>query len=339
LKLFSPIVAEWMVGSEAVGDAIDSYLQIDAYSLGLASLTFAYSALLISLGKTRALVPATIIVVVGDIVLNYLFIFGKFGCPAMGIRGAAMGSIGAELAAGVFLTVYIWRTFDRKKYGFFRFTRPDGKITRLLGRLSWPIAAQLFLEDSRWFVFFLIIERVGTSALAIANIVYTCYIVFWIPAEGFAETACAMVSRFIGSNRSDRIGQVLRSTISGATLATVPFIVLALVAPQWVLAVFSNESGLVGGANASLRVVALAMLVAVPGHLWFTAVEGTGDTAAALGIDTVLTLVMIGLTYLVAIHLGWPMAMIWMTVPVTWLVCLVACYAWIRSGIWKRLEI
>src|SRR5262249_693477 len=161
----------------------------------------------ISLGKTRALVPATIIVVVVDVLLNYLFIFGKFGCPALGMRGAAVGSIGAELAAAVFLTVYVWRNFGRKKYGLFRLAWPEGRTTRLLGWLAGPIAAQLFLEDTRWFVFFLIVERVGTSALAIANIVFTCYIVFWIPTEGFSETVCSMVSRFVGRNRSNRIGQ------------------------------------------------------------------------------------------------------------------------------------
>src|SRR5438552_5950812 len=64
LKLASPLIVEWFVESNAVGNAVDSYLQIDAYSIPLAGATFAYSALLTSLGKTRALVPATIIVVV-----------------------------------------------------------------------------------------------------------------------------------------------------------------------------------------------------------------------------------------------------------------------------------
>src|SRR6185503_2352103 len=189
LKLFSPLLANHLVESAAVGSAVNSYLQIDAYSIPLAGATFAYSALLTSLGKTRALVPATIIVVVTDIILNYLFIFGKFGCPEMGMRGAAVGSIGAELAATIFLTVYLWRNFSPRVYGFFRFRRFDHRINRLLGRLSLPIVALGFLEDIRWFIFFLIIERVSTQALAIANIVYTCYMVFWIPAEGFAETA------------------------------------------------------------------------------------------------------------------------------------------------------
>ncbi len=339
LKLFSPLVANWMVESEAVGNAINSYLQIDAYSIPFAGATFAFSALLISLGKTRALIPATLIVVLTDVILNYLFIFGKFGFPALGMRGAAVGSIGAEFAASAYLMYYVWRHFDRKKYGFFRFRKFDRRTTRLLSLLSAPIAGCCFLEDVRWFLFFLIIERVGTSALAIANIVFTCYTIFWIPTEGFAETACSMVSRYIGRNRGHRIGELLRSTTGGAILATVPFIALALLAPQWVTGAFLPGSDLLGQSNASLRVVALAMLIAIPAQMWFTAVEGTGDTAAALGIEVVLTVVMVSLTWLAAIQFSLPLAVIWLAVPATKLVCLAASYGWMKSGIWKRLEV
>jgi len=339
LKLFSPVVANWVVESEAVGAAVDGYLQIDAFSIPLAGITFACSAVLTSMGKTRALIPATVILVVTDIILNYLFIFGKFGCPELGMRGAAVGSIGAELAAGVFLTGYLWRAFKRDQYGFFRFCAFDWKITRLLRNLSTPMVAQGFLEDTRWFVFFLIIERMGTESLAVANIVFTCYLVFCIPSEGFAETACSMVSRFIGKNRADRIGEVLRSATGGAILVTVPFILLAFAAPQWLVAVFAPGEELLGQSNACLRIVAIAMLIGIPAEMWFTAVEGTGDTLAALGIDLLLTVVMLGVAYCAAIQLGWPIAMVWMAAPITWVVCLAASYGWMQSGIWKRLEV
>jgi Na+-driven multidrug efflux pump len=339
LKFFAPVVANWVVESEPVGAAVNSYLQIDAFSIPLAGIAFAYSALLTSMGKTRALVPATIIVVVGDVILNYLFIFGKFGCPELGMRGAAVGSIGAELAAVIFLTIYILRSFKREVYGFFQFRAFDWKVTRLLRNLSTPMVAQGFLEDIRWFVFFVIIERISTQALAVANIVFTCYLVFCIPTEGFAETACSMVSRYIGKNRGNRIGEILRSATGGATLATLPFIILAVFAPQWLIGVFAPGEDLLGASNASLRVVAIAMLVAIPAEMWFTAVEGTGDTLAALGIDLLLTIVMLGATYCAAIHFAWPITVVWLAVPLTWLVCLGASYGWMKSGIWKRLEV
>jgi Na+-driven multidrug efflux pump len=148
-----------------------------------------------------------------------------------------------------------------------------------------------------------------------------------------------MVSRFVGRNRPERVGRVVRSAIRGAILATGPLILLALIAPQWLVAVFLHEPDVLGRSDDSLRVAALAMLVVIPAHIWFTAVEGTGDTAAALGIDLALTVVMLSLTYLAAIHLAWPMALVWLAVPIAWLVCLGFSYGWMKSGIWKRLEV
>ncbi len=339
LKLFSPVVANWIVESDAVGEAVDGYLQIDAYSIPLACVTFACSALLTSLGKTRALIPSTIIMVTVDIILNYLFIFGRFGCPAMGMRGAAVGSIGAELATGIFLTAYIWLHFKRDAYSFFLLGLPERQTARLLTLISAPIAAQDFLEHVRWFLFFLIVERLGTPALAIANIVYTCFIVFWVPTEGFAETTCSMVSRYIGKNRVNRIGQLLRNAIGGAVLATIPLIGLALLVPQWLVTTLSPEPDLLAQSNVSLRLVALSMLIAIPGELWLTAVVGTGDTVASLGIEAVLTLVMVGFTYIAAIQMAWPVEVVWLTVPITWIVQLAISYGWMKSGIWRRLEL
>jgi len=332
------VIAAWFVESDAVGAAVDSYLQIDAYSVTLTGATFAYSALLISLGRTRALLPATAILVVTDVVLNYLFIFGNFGYPALGMRGAAVGSVGAELLTAIYLTVYVWRRLDRR-YGFFQFTKFERRILVLLSRLSAPIALQGFLENLRWFIFFLIFERLTTPALAVANIVFTCYIVFSVPMAGFSETTCSMVSRYVGKNREQWIGGVLRKTIAGAIIATVPFILIALLAPQWLVALFSPEPGLLEESVASLRVVALAMLIAIPGHMWFVAVLGTGDTTASLGIELVLTLTMLGVTYFSAIHLGWPVEFAWASLPISWFLGLTISYGWVKSGIWKRLEI
>jgi multidrug resistance protein, MATE family len=339
LKLVSPMVGEWFLESQAVGEAVDGYLQVEAYGLGLSGVTFALGALLTSLGRTRALVPATIILIITDIVLNYLFIFGKFGFPALGIRGAAVGSLGAEFAAASFLTVYVWRYLDAGRYGFFKFRRLGRGTVRLLGLVSMPIAIQGIVGNLRWFAFFLILERVSTETLAIANVVYTCYVVLGIPTEGFAETTCSMVSRFVGRNRSHRIGGVLKHAIGGALVATVPFIIAALIVPEWFVDLFSPGADLLAQTSASLRVVALAMLITIPGQMWFVAVLGTGDTAASLGIEFVLTLTMLGLTYFGAIHMAWPVALVWLSLPIAWLICLTISYGWMKSGMWKRLEL
>jgi len=339
LKFLWPLLGNWFVGPGAVGTAIGDYLQIAAYGIFLVAASFAYSALLVASGKTRALIPATILLAATSIPLSYALIFGKFGFPRMGMRGAALGSLAAEAVTFLFLTICVVRTFDSARYRLFRFHIADWRSLRLLTRLSASIAAQRSLEVIRWFVFFLILERVSLEALAIANTVYTCHLVFWIPTEGFAETSYSLVSRFIGRNQPERIGNLLREAIGGALLVTVPFLLLALCVPRWFFGVFASEWGLLGNGGASLRVVALAMLVAIPGEMWFGAVLGTGDTLAALGIEIVLTATMLGIAYLTAIPLGWPVEWVWLSVPIASAVSLFISYWWMKSRIWQRLEI
>ena len=339
LKVFWPVAANWFVEPGAVGTAVGNYVQVAAYGIFFVCGSFAYSALLMSSGKTRALIPATLILAATNISVGYALIFGKFGFPALGIRGAALGSLAAEAATFLFLTFYVMRAFDSSRYKLFRIRNLDWRTLRLLNRISAPIALQRGLEIIRWFAFFLILERVSTAALAIANIVYTCYSVFWIPTEGFSETSYSLVSRFVGRNQPERIGALLRDAIRGALLATLPFLLVALSAPRWFIAVFASEWSLRADGGASLRVVALAMLIIIPGEMWFGAVLGTGDTVAALGIELVMTATMLGVAYLTAIPLAWPVEGVWLSLPIAWAVCLLSSYLWMKSRMWQRLQI
>jgi putative MATE family efflux protein len=339
LKLSWPALSPWFVESDEVGAAVDDYLQIEAYGIVLTAATFAFSALLTSVGRTAVLVPATALLVVTDVLLDYMFVVGGFGCPALGMQGAAIGSIGAEIVTLAFLAIYVGRRLEPQHYRLFRFRLRGRRTTGLLVAMSLPLAGQLLIGDLRWFVFFLIVERAGTQALAVANLVFTCYSVFWIPADAFSETSCSMVSRCVGRDRPHRIGRVLAAAIRGATIATVPFLIASVLVPQWVLAMFAPGAEVLAESCSSLRVVAIAMLIAIPGEMWFGAVVGTGDTKAALGIEGALTLVMLGLAWLAAIHMQWPQVLVWSSVPVASLVCLVLSWAWMKSGAWRRLEV
>ncbi len=339
LKTLWPLAGKWFVESQATDVLVNNYLQIATLGIFFVGANFAYSALLMSSGKTAALIPAAFILAGTNICFNYVLIFGKLGFPAMGMRGAALGSLAAEAASFLFLTLYVLRAFDSRRYKLFRIDGLERRTLWLLGRLSTPMVVQHALETLRWLTFFLIFERVSAPALAIANIVYTCYVVFWIPTEGFAETSCSMVSRFVGRNQPERIGGLLRDAIGGALVATLPFLALALLVPRWFFTLFAPEWVLLADGSASLRVVALAMLIVIPGEMWFVAVSGTGDTAAALGIEFILTVTMLAIAYLTAIPLAWPVELVWLSLPIAWSVCLAISYMWMKSRIWQRLQI
>src|SRR5439155_20524761 len=122
-------------------------------------------------------------------------------------------------------------------------------------------------------------------------------------------------------------------------VATFPFLALALLMPRWFFTWFAPEWVLLSDGSASLRVVALAMLIVIPGEMWFVAVTGTGDTAAALGIELVLTGTMLGIAYLTAIPLAWPPELACRSLPIAWVVRRVTSYMWMKSSMWHALQV
>ena len=376
LKLASPALSGYAGASNPVATAMDAYVQIAAYSLVFLSINLAFASLYISLGRTRVLIVASAVLVLSNLALSYVLIFGKLGLPRLGIEGAALGDLGAEFVTCVLLTVYTLRQLDLRRYGLFRLETWDSKLVWSLFRTSSPISLQALLETLRWFFFFVIVERISTEALALSNIIYACYEVFLIPTMAFGVAAFSMVSHLIGeapaqdAERSvrtatetseegheepvttrarrtattqvllDRIGRLIRVLTLSAYLITLPLVVLGLLFPNMVLSVFTSEQATMEGAVNGLRVVLLSMLLLVPSELWVAAVAGTGDTDAALVIEFFLTVGML-VTACIAVLVLFTTSLtyVWLSLPVGGLICLVLSYAWVKSGYWERVEL
>ncbi|HYT69895.1 MAG TPA: MATE family efflux transporter [Gemmatimonadales bacterium] len=339
LAFASPVVTRAILRTDSVRWAVDDFLRIIAFAVLFHCLNMAYGALYVGIGRTRPLIAATVVLAVTNVGLDYLLIFGHLGLPRLGIKGAAAGSLIAEIAAFGVLTWSALRRGDARRFGLFRPRRLDPSLAKAMLTIGWPAALQRLVEAVRWFLFFLIIEHIGASALAIANIVHGVYALFLLPLDALAETVCTMASNLIGQERSSRIGGLLRSTMAWATLAIVPFVVLALAWPEIPLSLFTTDPELLSGAAGSLRVASLALLIVIPGALVLGAVEGTGDTRTALVIELVLSVGVLLSAYAAAIVLHLPLAGIWASEIVGWLVCLLMAYGWLRSGRWRRVSI
>jgi multidrug resistance protein, MATE family len=330
------VVGSYLVASPEVGRALEDYLRFAALGLPFHGLNLVYSSLYVGLGRTRVLFGATAVLALTNLVLSAVLIFGALGLPRMGIGGAALGYVGAELAAFTFLTVRTLRSRAIRRLGLFGLRAPQVPRVRSLGRLSAPIALQAFIEALRWFVFLLIIEQLSTDALAWSSLVYACFTLLIIPTDAFSETVYSLVSRAIGAGSAAQIGDVVRRTARSALLVTLPFVVLAVAVPDLVLSPLTDDTRAIEGASGTLRVVALTMLLVIVAEMWLAAVFGTGDTDAALGIEVVTSGVMIATAYTAAVVLELDVRWVWLSLGVSSLFVLPLSYAWVRSGWWKR---
>lgn len=339
LELAAGPLSERLVASPEVGDALERFLRVAAFGIPLQALDLTYSSLYVGVGRARVLIGATAVLALTNLVLSYVLVFGELGLPRLGIEGAALGYVGAELATLAFLTVHTLRRRDLRPYGPFRLQAAGAPPARALARLSAPITLQGLVETLRWFAFFLILERVSAQALAWSNLVYACFVLLVIPTDAFGETAYSLVSRVIGHGRGGEIAEVVRRTVWLAAMVTLPFAAATAAFPQTVLSLFTDDATAVDGAVGTVRVVALAILVVIPADMWLAAVFGTGDTDAAFVIEVLTTVVMLGCAYAAALVLDLQLPYIWLSLPVAWLIELPLSYGWVRAGRWQRHEV
>ncbi|HKB16487.1 MAG TPA: MATE family efflux transporter, partial [Planctomycetota bacterium] len=291
------------VSSAPVREAVNAFLQIVALGVLFEVGNHLFAVLYIGLGRTRVLIASSAILAGTNVVLDYGLIFGHFGLPRMGIVGSAWGTAIAECASFLFLAGYALAKGDVRRYRLAPGRGWDGHLTRRLLAISAPAALEGLVESARWFVLFAIVERLGEVALGVSSVVYSCYGLLIIPLEGIADAVCSGVSGVIGEGRASRIGTLLRRSITlGYAVVAVPAL-LAAVAPELVLAAFTDDPDLVAGSVAPLRVVSLALLSVTPGEMLLGAVMGTGDTRGAFRIQAVHAVAVLAFVYVAGIVL------------------------------------
>ncbi|HEY9147596.1 MAG TPA: MATE family efflux transporter, partial [Gammaproteobacteria bacterium] len=328
-----------VLASLEVHVAVHDYLRIAAFGLLFNAINLAYSAFYVGISRTRVLIGATIVLAVTNILLDYLLIFGNFGLPEMGIAGAGVASLGAEIAAFVFITADVLRRRYNHSHALLRFTRWDGVMTRQLVAIGTPVSLEALVETSRWFLFFLIVEQLGEQALAVATIVFSCYAVFLIPVDAFSESVCSMASNLIGQRRQQHLGLLIRRAMLLALAGVLPVLLVTATVPEWVLSLFTPDDELIQQAMASLLVVMLATLIAVPAEAFYATVVGTGDTWATLAIQLIVSLFTLAVASLAAFVFTLSLPWIWAAEVVGWAVCLLSAGAWFSGGAWRRLQI
>ena len=282
----APSVIRILISSDTIYQSTCEFLHWRMFGFFFAFTNVMFRALYVGITHTKVLTFNAIIMALVNVFLDYTLIFGHFGFPEMGLKGAAIASVIAEAASTLFGIIYTRLYINIKKYGLDHL--PPFNFT-LLGRIlniSCFTMVQYFLSMATWFVFFMAIERLGQRELAIANIVRSIYIVLLIPVQALSTSANTMVSNLIGAGGIDHVTQLMRQ-IAKISFGIVTICVGIMVAfPQLFLSIYSNDISLQTDSIPSLYIIGIAMLVAAVSNIYFNGISGTGNTQAALILES-----------------------------------------------------
>ncbi len=334
-----PTALGWFDYSPEVRRLMADYMVVRLWSSGAAVAIEALAGYFGGLGKTRPGMIANLGLMFANVFGNWLLIEGHWGCPAMGVKGAALAStLSTWIALAGLFGYFVWtgRGLPRMQWRWIEFGR--------LVQFGLPAGFNWFLEIYAFIHFTnTAIAPLGTTSLAAMNVVFSLNSVSFMPAFGLASGGAILVGQAIGAGAKQLVPRVVVLTARAALLWQGATAVAYFLIPELLLYKFAEGEG-----GPEMLKIAIRMLMVSSAWQLFDALATTmAEALRAAGDTTFPMLARLVIAWAVFV----PGALIsvqyyqWGDAAATsWIVAylglLAAALIWrFRTGAWRKIEL
>ncbi len=286
-----PLLFGSLLSSPGVAQAAIDYWSYRSFGFVFAFISATLRSFFVGISRTKVLTLNSIVMSVVNITLDYALIFGHWGLPEMGVKGAALASVIAEAASMLFYIIYIRYKVDSDAYGLnsSHLVSYDKALSKQLFNLSYYLMLQAFVSQSVWTVFFFMLESLGERELAVASITRQLYVLISIPTIAYGTAVRTTVGHIVGADRMNELMTYLRHAVQLSLGTMLVLFIFLQVLPELPLRIFTDSIDLIEASKSTLRVLACAGLIASAGNMFFYAVSSTGNTRRVFQIEMMNT--------------------------------------------------
>ena len=285
LFFFSDGLMRNILESGSIYTASMHYLKYRQFGIIFVVFNFLFRSFYVGISNTKVITYSTILMAVVNIFFDWCLIFGHCGFTAMGVGGAALASLLAEITAFCFFWIYTFVTIPHEEYGMFRWHKLQFKLMGDILKVAFPCMIQRLFSFGAWFAFFILIEKMGETAIGISSVVRSTYMILIIPGFAFAATANTLTSRIIGEGKSNEVMPMLWKVVKNGVLCSAVLVIITAIIPELILRIYTEDLNLAAAAVPSVYVIGVATLLGAIGMVFFEAVSGTGNTSAAMALE------------------------------------------------------
>ena len=229
----------------------EEYLSYFIFALPAILLSQPLRSLCEGVTKPLPITLLNILMLLIAIVANYTFIYGNFGFPEMGARGAGLSAIIGTWTSFIILIIYLR---FKSAYGtefFSKFEFPDFKILHEILRGGIPVGLGNFIELSMFSGAGIILGRFGSEVIAANGIALTIGGLFFMVPLSIGNAAAVRVGNNVGAKN---LKGAKYSSYFSLRLATVCALIMSLT-------IILNAEFLSGMLNSNPKVISLAVIL------------------------------------------------------------------------------
>lgn len=310
---FTPLMYHLGQPVEVVDMALPYYHYM-AWGMIPVMLYGAFKQFLEGIGNTKTAMIVVIVSNALNIFLNWIFIYGNLGAPAMGAAGAGLATFISRVAMPVMMISYFLLSRRVRPYlALMSQTRLQWQRIGYLMRIGLPIATQMTLESSAFVLSGIMIGWFGTTAIAANQITITLSNAAFMICIGFSSAATIRVSHAFGARRWAELRMSANSAyhigLCWNLFAALMFITLRHLLPR----IFTPDEAVVELTSALLVFAAMFQVVDCIQAISIGILRGMKDVNATMGVAFFAYIVVnLPVAYLFAFTLGMGPEGVWL---------------------------
>lgn len=293
-------------------------------------------------GNTKITMRTNLVSNTVNIIANYLLIGGKFGFPALGIRGAALATVLGTVVASIMSVASVWKdgTFISIPLIIKIKVKPAWKAFKNIVSVGYSVFAEQLLMRVGFMATALMAADQGTAAMAAHQVGMNIMGLSFSFGDGLQATAVALIGFSLGANEPEqakKYGKTCR--MMGAVIAVV-LSVIYFVGARFLMSMFFREKEIVDIGVSIMRVIIFVVILQISQVIYMGCLRGAGDTAYTAMASTISVTVMrtIG-SYVCGYLLGWGIVGIWMGVVADQLSRYIFASVRFKKGKWVNIKI
>jgi MATE family multidrug resistance protein len=269
-------------------------------------------------GRTRLVLLVNVGVLLLNVLLDWLLIFGRGGFPRWGVAGAARATVVSQAAACAMFFALMLRRRHRERYATGSGWRFDAPLFVRLLRFGLPSGLQLFAEVFAFSLFLGIVGRIGTDALAASGIAFNLNMIVFMPMLGLSMGVSSLVGRHVGAGRPDLAERATFSAFKMSLVFMACCGALYVLAPRLLLAPYAagadaaRFAGIAQTTTVLLRFIAFYSIFDMMNVVFAGGLKGAGDTRYPFLLTLALAVFALLIpAWLLCVRLGYGVLAAW----------------------------
>lgn len=275
------------------------YLIIVALGMVFYFINLVFTAIFNGLGNSKTPFRINTVGLITNIILDPILIFGWGFAPKLGVAGAAIATVFAQI---VVTTCFIY-IIVKSKEEYFKlrlFKEIETKYYKVLYKLGLPIAIQSGMFTVFSMLLGVIVASWGPVAVAVQKVGSQIEAISWMTAEGLSVALGSFVGQNYGAKKYSRINKGCKIAITVSSVLGIITTLVLVFAGESIFSIFIDESEAIEKGAVYLKILGYSQFFMCLEIITTGAFKGLGRTYIPSIIITILTGARVPLAYFIS---------------------------------------